>query len=197
MSRLVSRGRGSMCWMAVLATACSEAPPPKPPPSAPPAAAAPLQRDTSPSMIDTSPAPLDTALGKCVVALQAPSQQQKEVIEALRAAYGLEGSLIDRLGTLDTITREDVYAHYRQGFGDQLARELTDYSWQPQMKRVRATDRALTVPDSVGVLELESDRALVAWIPPTPFRRQWGAPRCLIDRLVREEGRWIIQGREP
>jgi hypothetical protein len=148
-------------------------------------------------MIDTSPAPSDTTLGKCAVALQAPSKQQEDVIKALRAAYGLEGSLIDRLGAFDTITREDVYAHYRQGFGDQLASELTDYSWQPEEKRVRATDRALTVPDSVGVLELESDRALVAWIPPTGFRRQWGAPRCLIDRVVREEGRWIIQGREP
>jgi len=148
-------------------------------------------------MIDTSPAPSDTTLGKCAVALQAPSKQQEDVTKALRAAYGLEGSLIDRLGAFDTITREDVYAHYRQGFGDQLASELTDYSWQPEEKRVRATDRALTVPDSVGVLELESDRALVAWIPPTSFRRQWGAPRCLIDRLVREEGRWIIQGREP
>jgi len=147
-------------------------------------------------MIDTTPAPLDTTLGKCAIALQPPSQQQREVIEALREAYGLEGSLIERLGAFDTISRDDVYAHYRRGFGDQLARELTDYSWQPEIHRVRATDRALTVPDSVGVLELKSDRALVGWIPPTTFRRQWGAPRCLIDRLVREDGRWIIQGRE-
>jgi len=183
--------------MALLAAGCSEAPPPKRPATAPPAAAAPLQGDTSPAMIDTSSAPLDATLGKCAVALLAPSQPQEEVIEALRTAYGLEGSLIDRLGAFDTITREDVYAHYRQGFSDQLARELADYSWQPEEKRVRATDRALTVPDSVGVLELKSDRALVAWIPPTNFRRQWGAPRCFIDRLVREEGRWIIQGREP
>ena len=148
-------------------------------------------------MTDTTLASLDTTLGRCAVALPGHSQQQQELIDALKASYGLEGTLIDSLGPVDKISKDDVYAHYRRGFGDQLALELTEYSWQPETQQVRATDRALAVPDSVGVLELKSDRALVAWIPPTTFRRQWGAPRCLVDRLVREDGRWIVQGREP
>lgn len=177
-------------------SACSDAPHPNPPavPQPPLVASQPVE-SLSPA-IDTTPAPLDTTLGRCTVALEAHSPKQQEVIEALRASYGLEGDLIKRVGPSGTISKDEVYAHYRQGFGDQLARELTEYSWQAEIQEVRATDRALAVPDSVGVLELKSDRALVAWIPPTAFRRQWGAPRCMIDRLVREDGRWIIQGRE-
>ena len=178
----------------VLFSACSEAPSHKP--AAAPAAPAvtPAASDTFASVIDTTAPPLDTIVGRCSVALEAPSERQREVIEALRAAYGLESSLMSR-GSGDTISRAEVYAHYRTGFGEELAQELTDYSWQSQ--RLRETDPALAVPDTVGVIELKHDRALVAWIPPTSFRRQWGAPRCLVDRLVREEGRWVIQAHEP
>jgi hypothetical protein len=139
---------------------------------------------------------LDTVLGRCSVALQAPPAEQQDVIDALKAAYGLEAALLQR-GSSDTIAREAVYAHYRQGFGERLAQQLTNYSWQAESHMLRATDRALTIPDSVGVLELKEDRARVAWIPPTTFRAQWGAPRCVVDQLVRDGGRWIIQAQEP
>ncbi len=178
---------------AVACLACSERPPQRPP-AAPPAAMTPA--DSVGSSIDTSSSPLDTAVGRCGVAFQMPTDQQKEVIDALRAAYGLEAVLMNR-STFDTISREEVYAHYRKGFGEQLATQLTDYSWHPQTHNIRATDPALTVPDTVGVLELSQDRASVAWIPSTDFRRQWNAPRCFVDRLERENGQWIVQAREP
>jgi len=184
------------CLVAIgLFLACSEAPPRKPAAESA-AAIAPVPSDTLSSILDTTAEPLDTTLGRCSVALGTPSQEQQQVIEALRAAYELEGSLITH-GSVDTISREEVYAHYRTGFGEQLAQELTSYSWQDADHRLRSTDRALAVPETVGVLELKQDRALVDWIPPTSFRRQWGAPRCLIDRLIRENGRWIIQSHEP
>ena len=154
--------------------------------------------DTALPAIDTAAAaaavPADTALGRCSVALQVPSGEQREVIDALKAAYGLEGTLVQR-GTAP-ITRAEVYAHYRQGFSDALAKELTDYSWDGG-GGLRETERALTIPESVGVVELTQDRALVAWIPPTALRERWGAGRCVVDRLVREDGRWIVQGQAP
>ena len=185
------------CWLGWLcvSSACSDARPQKEA-SLPPPPATPIARDTVSSAIDTTDAPLDTTLGRCGVVLQAPSAEQRVVIEALKAAYGLEGALFQR-GASDTISREEVYAHYRQGFSGELAQQLTDYSWQPESRMLRATERALTIPDSVGVLELSQNHARLAWIPPTTFRRQWGAPRCLVDPLVREEGRWIVQTREP
>ena len=119
-----------------------------------------------------------------------------KVIAALRTAYGLEGTL-ETHTPFDTISREEVLAHYRTGFGEEMAQELTNYSWLPASRQLRSTDPALAVPDSVGVVELKGDRAVVAWIAPTSFRRQWNAPRCLVDRMVLVDGRWIIQGREP
>ncbi len=183
------------CWVGWLAvsSACSDAPPQRQA-FVPPASAAPIAWDTVSAVIDTTAAPLDTALGRCDVALQAPSAEQQDVIDALKAAYGLEGALFQR-GSSDTISREAVYAHYRQGFSERLAQQLTDYSWQAESHMLRATDRALAIPDSVGVLELTEDHALVAWIAPTTFRTQWGVPRCVVDQLVREGGRWIVQAR--
>jgi len=185
----------SCCVAAILiALACSEPPRPKAP-AAPPAAME-VQPDAPTTAIDTTPAPLDTTLGRCGAALRPPSEGQREVIAALRAAYGLEGTL-ETHTPFDTISREEVLAHYRTGFGEEMAQELTNYSWWPASRQLRSTDPALAVPDSVGVVELKGDRAVVAWIAPTSFRRQWNAPRCLVDRMVLMDGRWIIQGREP
>ena len=181
-------------WL-VVSSACSESPPQKQASAAPPAVT-PIARDTVSPTIDTTAAAPDTAFGRCGVVLQAPSAEQRPVIEALKAAYGLEGTLFQH-DALDTISRAEVYAHYRQGFSEQLAEQLTEYSWEPVGHVLRATDRALTVPESVGVLKLTQDHALVAWIPPTNFRRQWRTPRCEVDSMVREDGRWIVQGREP
>ena len=194
---LLTRTKLRSCWTVWLAvaSACSDARPQKQAFQLPPGST-PTIRDTVASATESTAAPMDTGLGRCGVALQAPSADQQEVIDAVRTAYGLEGVLFQRAGS-DTISREQVYAHYRQGFSVELAQQLADYSWQPESHMLRATDRALTVPDSVGVLELKQDRALVAWIPPTTFRQQWGAPRCLVDRLVREDGRWIVEAREP
>jgi hypothetical protein len=183
-----------LAWLAV-ASACSDAPPQKQA-SQPPAAGSPTVSDTVSSGIDTEATRIDTALGRCSVALRPASADQQDVIDALKAAYGLEGALFQR-ASLDTISREEVYAHYRRGFSADLAQRLTDYSWQPESHMLRATDRALTTPESVGVLEAKSDYALVAWIPPSTFRRQWSVPRCLVDPLVREDGRWIVHAREP
>ena len=185
------------CWIAglLIAFACSEPPRPKAP-AAPPAAAMEAQPDTPTTAIDTTLAPIDTTLGRCGAALRPPSEGQREVITALRTAYGLEGTL-ETHTPFDTISREEVLAHYRTGFGEEMAQELTNYSWLPESRQLRSTDPALAVPDSVGVVELKGDRALVAWIAPTSFRRQWNAPRCLVDRMALVDGRWIIQGREP
>ena len=182
-------------WLGLLAVApaCSKAPPPHRQASRP-SFAVPIVADTVSAAIEDTAPLVDTVLGRCAVALEPPSAEHQEVVDALKTAYGLEDVLFQH-GILDTISREEVYAHYRRGFGEDLAQALTDYSWESD--RIRATERAMTVPDSVGVLDLKQDRALVAWIPPTAFRTQWGAPRCLVDRLVRENGRWIVQAREP
>src|SRR6267378_569243 len=177
----------------VVGSACSEAPPPKSA-NVPPAAAAPSPSDTPAPLIDTVPTQIDTVLGRCGVVLRPPSEEEREVIDALRTAYGLERSLNTRT-ILDTISRVEVLAHYRTGFGEVMAEELTNYSLVGG-NRLRGTDPALAVPDSVGVLELKRDRARVAWIAPTSFRQQWNAPRCFVDRMVRKDGSWIIEGRE-
>jgi hypothetical protein len=144
---------------------------------------------------ETVTAGSDTALGHCVTALRPPADREQAVITAVRTAYGLEGDLYRRS---DSITSWDqVYSHYRSGFGEQLARQLAEYSWDSTSGMLRPTHSATVVPDSVGVLKLKADEALVAWIPPTALRQSWGLPRCVVDRAVREGGRWVVSGRTP
>ena len=143
--------------------------------------------------LDT-PVATDTAIGACVVALQSPSEHDRAIIEALRHAYGLERELYQRV---DSITTWDqVYEHYRRGFGEQLAQQFADYSWEAPTGRLRATHMATVVPDSVGVIELKQSEALVAWISPSDFRLQWELPRCILDRLERQDEHWVIVQRD-
>jgi hypothetical protein len=119
-----------------------------------------VQPDIPTTAIDTTPAPLDTTLGRCGVALRPPSESQREVIAALRAAYGLEGTL-ETHTPLDTISREEVLAHYRTGFSEEMAQELTNYSWLPESHQLRSTDPALAVPDRGGRVERRSGAGCV------------------------------------
>lgn len=81
--------------------------------------------------VDTSLA-ADTVIGDCAVALHPPRDQERPVIDALKAAYGLERNLYKRA---DSVTSWDqVYSYYRRGFSEELARDLADYSWQPEFR---------------------------------------------------------------
>jgi hypothetical protein len=187
--------------VALAILACSDSQRRQQTPEQPPAAGttitdtAPLAVDTTPGAMDGPPGSpaADTALGRCAVALEPPSSDEREVITALRAAYGLEADVFHQ-ARARTLTREEVYAHYRQGFGETLAERLTQYSWDDTTDEM---ENALTIPDSVGVLSLANRQALLAWIPSTRFREQWGVGRCVVDRMVRENGRWIVDGSEP
>jgi hypothetical protein len=150
--------------------------------------------EPAPAALDTS-ITADTAIGDCTVALHPPRERERLVIDALRLAYGLEQALYQRA---DSVTSWDqVYAHYRRGFSEPLARRLADYSWEAESGTLRATDAAMAVPDSVGVLQLERKEALVAWIPRNDFRQRWELPRCIVDRLERQDDHWVVVERRP
>src|SRR5437588_10381305 len=100
-------------WLAV-ASACSDARPQKQASLLPPGST-PTIGDTVASTTESTAAPIDTALGRCGVALQAPSADQQQVIDGLRTAYGLEAVSFQRAG-LDPISRDRANAHYRRAF---------------------------------------------------------------------------------
>src|SRR5437588_11286439 len=100
-------------WLAV-ASACSDARPQKQASLLPPGST-PTIGDTVVSTTESTAAPIDTALGRCGVALQAPSADQQEVIDGLRTDYGLEGVLVQRAG-YGTISLYTVYGKYLQRF---------------------------------------------------------------------------------
>jgi len=95
---------------------------------------------------------------------QIVEKADKEIIEAIRFAYSLEEMLWDNEKKMKS--KEDVYTHFRKGFSEQKAEDLTDYLWMEgedesgeHYEMLRAGDPVLIVPDSVEVLSKGEDRA--------------------------------------
>ena len=114
-----------------------------------------------------------------------------EIISAVRFANGLEHRLYD--STRSFRSRDAVLAHYRQGFAENLAQRLTDYSWSRDSSVLRCCrDAALMVPDSVVVVSKNDTTAVVVYPTPPFLRERWGFEPYSSDELRRCDGRWVI-----
>ena len=129
--------------------------------------------------------PAEQAPASSAIPLDSPAA----VVAAVRFATSLEDSLVAERPQFRS--REEVYRHFRRGFGEDIAGRLTDHVWDAQSGRVAGTEMVLEVPDTVVVLRLEGGEAEVAY-PTPPTTLEWGGKPYTIDRLRLEGARWLI-----
>lgn len=116
---------------------------------------------------------------------------KKEIINAVIFAYSLENSLFSDI--IKISSRNDVYEHYRQGFSEEIANNLTDYSWSTRTNELIATEKATDIPKQVQVLKIKRDTAVVYYLIPEGIKTLWNVDeKYAIDYLKKENGRWII-----
>lgn len=118
-------------------------------------------------------------------------QVKAEIIEAVIYANSLEKQLWE---TKEKFTsREQVYDHYRQGFSDGLATNMTDYSWSNTSGLIPG-DYATLPPEKVYIIKFDDSNATVYFETPKGLQSEntWGLKKYTIDKLRKEKGRWLI-----
>lgn len=118
---------------------------------------------------------------------------EADVVQAVRFAFGLEAALFANADVV--ASRTDVAAHFRQGFGADLADDFADYFWHRD--RLRTGEPALVVPDSVTVFDAAGDTARAYFPTPSALRSTWDLPRYTVVSLRRTGTRWIVTSTEP
>ena len=84
-------------------------------------------------------------------------------------------------------TWDELYAYYRQGFSDDIAEQMTEFTLED------GGDMATWVPSAVHVVDHGDAFALAWFATPTDFRQGiWGFERYMVVRLRREDGRWVV-----
>lgn len=109
------------------------------------------------------------------------------IVAAVRLAYGLERAYWDNPRAWPTWER--LYQHYRQGFSDDIARKMADFSLSGD------GDLATWEPDAVHLADIDGDTAIAWFDTPAEFQDEsgWGFERYMVVRLRREsDGRWVI-----
>lgn len=120
----------------------------------------------------------------------AESGARRAVVAAVKAAAALESRYWEQPQRYPR--REDVYALYRRGYGECLARRLADFTL--------SGDRAAAtwVPREVHIAEIGPDSALVWYRTPEDFTADasWGLGPFMVVRLSREGDRWVVVSAE-
>jgi len=87
-----------------------------------------------------------------------------DVVAAVLYAYGLEEDLWENESGIKS--KEDVFTLFRKGFGEEVARDLSEYYWMegedPDGERfavLRSGDPIFFPPDSIEVLKRSDDKA--------------------------------------
>jgi hypothetical protein len=124
----------------------------------------------------------------CFASQQTPLES--EIIAAVLEAYSLEDQLYAAPGQYTSW--DDVYRHYRQGFSEEIAGNLADYSWRQEGGVLRETEKVMQVPGGVVVLELSDTHAVVAYPTTDVMLELWGAGKFTLDRLQLEDDHWVI-----
>ena len=114
---------------------------------------------------------------------------REAIVAATRFAYALEDSADARRAALRT--RDDLLALFAQGFEPPIAARLTDRLWDPQRREVLGTEQSLASPESVVVLVMHDDSAVVAFTTPTNARWAPDAPYTLAW-LRRRDDVWRV-----
>jgi hypothetical protein len=112
----------------------------------------------------------------------------------VKFAQGLEAAIRAEAGRFRS--EADVYAHFRQGFGDDIARRLADHTWSDQLGGIRAGEPVLQVPGRVCVIFLSGNLATAVYETPALILELWTDNRLTVDHLQREEGHWVVSESE-
>jgi hypothetical protein len=139
---------------------------------------------------------LAIALVVCITACAKKKQSSEaEIAAAVKYACGLETELFANSARIKS--HDDVYRHYRRGFGEKMAHRLADYSWLEEAQTLRPGDITMEPPDTVVVIEMSADEAVVAYHTPLSLQEIWDREPYSIDRLRREDDHWVIVESKP
>jgi hypothetical protein len=90
----------------------------------------------------------------------------REIEEAVLYAYGIEAELWENERGIRS--KEDVFTLFRKGFGEKVARDLSEYYWMEgededgeKFSVLRSGDPIFIPPDSIEVLKKKDDRVEV------------------------------------
>jgi hypothetical protein len=126
--------------------------------------------------------------------LQLVEHVEKDIIDAANLAFGLETELHAQRDKMRS--RDDVYEHFRQGFGSGLAGRYVDYWWSLERDSLFVDWPQQNVVTSLRLLRLVGDTAIVAGnISVDPYRYEDTRP-FIVAYLVHESDRWVIMRTE-
>jgi hypothetical protein len=118
------------------------------------------------------------------------SALKNEVVTAVKYALSLEKQLFAHGSAFKS--KKQVYQHYRQGFGPNIAKKLTEYSWSGGEMGLKPGDPTIEPPKIVEVSQINANKAVAYYKTPKWQREVWGTEKFTVVKLKREKGRWVI-----
>ncbi len=118
------------------------------------------------------------------------SALKTEVAKAVKYSLSLEKRLFDHTSAFKS--KEQVYKHYRQGFGPKMAKRLTEYSWAGGDVGLRPGDPSMESPKKVEVSQINSSKAVAYYKTQEWIREVWGREKFTLVKLKREKDRWVV-----
>lgn len=118
------------------------------------------------------------------------SALKREVVMAVKYALSLEKRLFAQGSAFKS--EKQVYQHYRQGFGPDIAERLAEYSWAGGEMGLKPGDPTMEPPKTVEVSQINANKALAFYKTPKWQREVWGTEKFTVVKLKKEKGRWVI-----
>lgn len=113
-----------------------------------------------------------------------------DIISAVQYAHGLEQYIWSHRDEFRD--REAVFRHYRTGFSEELAVNLTSYTWPEGHREMRPGDITLLPPETVYVVEVSEDYARAYFPTPDTMKELWGQEDFTVIDLQKEGDRWVV-----
>jgi len=124
--------------------------------------------------------------------LEETGSLEQEIIEAVLFASSLDRLLWENQDSI--ATKQEVLAHYLQGFSEPLASMFTEYWWWDREDKLLPGDPLLVPPERVHLGSYSEDRAVAYYDTPQILQdpSTWELEPYMEVRLRRDNGRWII-----
>lgn len=87
-------------------------------------------------------------------------------------------------------SKEEVYNYFKNYFSEELARNMTDYTWG--INGFAAVEYALIAPKKAFISRMEDKKAEVFFETDAGLAELWGFKKYTIQKLKKEKGKWII-----
>ncbi len=119
--------------------------------------------------------------------------RSKKIEELVSAVVTINNLDKDLFKLVDVLTeRQSVIDFFEKGFTHDIAVKLTDWHWSDESGSLVAGERVLSTPDTVCILSLFGDSAVVYY----PFYPIMGSDSVAfnIDSLVKKNNVWKIHG---